>query len=193
LLGSVINARMSFMMDEKQETILDACRVNNRAAQKEIYEFYYAFVFSIVRRYVGSFEESKEVTNDVFFKIFTKIYQYQRGTNFKGWITQLAKRVAIDKYRSDLNKIKTSEHEEIPDTSERFDIQWLNKMDIEDKILLIQKLSPAYRLVFNLYVLEQFSHEEIANLLQISTGTSKSNLAKARLQLKALMIKYQYV
>jgi RNA polymerase sigma-70 factor (ECF subfamily) len=59
--------------------------------------------------------------------------------------------------------------------------------------LLIQKLSPAYRLVFNLYVIEQLSHEEIAQLLNISTGTSKSNLAKARIQLKTLMIKYQYV
>lgn len=181
------------MIDEKLEKVLNGCRVDNRAAQKEIYEFYYGFVFSIVRRYVGSFEESKEVTNDVFFKIFTKINLYQQSTNFKGWITQLAKRVAIDKYRADLNKIKTSEKDEIPDTSERFDIQWLNKMDIEEKILLIQKLSPAYRLVFNLYVIEQFSHEEIAQLLNISTGTSKSNLAKARIQLKALMIKYQYV
>jgi RNA polymerase sigma-70 factor (ECF subfamily) len=142
---------------------------------------------------VGSFEESREVTNDVFFKIFTKINLYQPGTNFKGWITQIAKRVAIDKYRGDLNKINIGEHDEIPDTSERFDIQWLNKIDVEEKILLIQKLSPAYRIVFNLFVLEQFSHEEIANLLQISTGTSKSNLAKARLQLKSLMIKYQYV
>jgi len=181
------------MIDEKLEKVLNSCRVDNRAAQKEIYEFYYGFVFSIVRRFVGSFEESKEVTNDVFFKIFTKINFYQQGTNFKGWITQLAKRVAIDKYRADLNKIKTSEKDEIPDTSERFDAQWLNKMDIEEKILLIQKLSPAYRLVFNLYVIEQFSHEEIAQLLNISTGTSKSNLAKARMQLKALMIKYQYV
>ena len=181
------------MIDEKLEKVLNSCRVENRAAQKEIYEFYYSFVFSIVRRYVGSFEESKEVTNDVFFKIFTKLNLYQKGTNFKGWITQLAKRVAIDKYRADLNKIKTREKDEIPDTSERFDIQWLNKMDIEEKILLIQKLSPAYRLVFNLYVIEQFSHDEIAQLLNISTGTSKSNLAKARIQLKALMIKYQYV
>lgn len=181
------------MIDEKLEKVLNSCRIDNRAAQKEIYEFYYGFVFSIVRRYVGSFEESKEVTNDVFFKIFTKINLYKQGTNFKAWITQLAKRVAIDKYRADLNKIKTSEKDEIPDTSERFDIQWLNKMDIEEKILLIQKLSPAYRLVFNLYVIEQLSHEEIAQLLNISTGTSKSNLAKARIQLKALMIKYQYV
>ena len=84
------------MIDEKLEKLLNACRKNNRAAQKEIYEFYYAFVFSIIRRYVGSFEESKEVTNDVFFKIFTKLNQYQEGTNFKGWMTQLAKRVAID-------------------------------------------------------------------------------------------------
>ena len=60
------------MIDEKLEKVLNSCRVDNRAAQKEIYEFYYGFVFSIVRRYVGSFEESKEVTNDVFFKIFTK-------------------------------------------------------------------------------------------------------------------------
>lgn len=60
------------MIDEKLEKVLNSCRVDNRAAQKEIYEFYYSFVFSIVRRYVGSFEESKEVTNDVFFKIFRK-------------------------------------------------------------------------------------------------------------------------
>jgi RNA polymerase sigma-70 factor (ECF subfamily) len=181
------------MINEKLEKLLNACRKNNRAAQKEIYEFYYAFVFSIIRRYVGSFEESKEVTNDVFFKIFTKLNHYKEGTNFKGWMTQLAKRVAIDKYRADLNKIKISEAEEIPDTAEKFDIQWLNKMEIEEKILLIQKLSPSYRLVFNLYVLEQYSHEEIAKLLNISTGTSKSNLAKARIQLKILMTKYQYV
>ncbi|NBU35770.1 MAG: sigma-70 family RNA polymerase sigma factor [Bacteroidetes bacterium] len=181
------------MIDENLEKLLNACRQNNRAAQKEIYEFYYAFVFSIIRRYVGSFEESKEVTNDVFFKIFTKLNQYQEGTNFKGWMTQLAKRVAIDRYRADLNKLKISEVDIIPDSSERFDIQLLNKMEVEEKILLIQKLSPSYRLVFNLYVIEQYSHEEIAKLLNISSGTSKSNLAKARIQLKSLITKYQYV
>jgi RNA polymerase sigma-70 factor (ECF subfamily) len=180
------------MSEENLEQLLNACRKNNRAAQKEIYEYYYSFVFTIIRRYVGSFEESKEVTNDVFFKIFTKLHLYKQGSNFKGWVSQIAKRSAIDKYRSDVNKLKISEVDAIPDSAERFDLQWLNKLEVEEKILLIQKLSPSYRLVFNLYVIEQYSHEEIARLLNISTGTSKSNLAKARIQMKSFLLKFQH-
>jgi RNA polymerase sigma-70 factor (ECF subfamily) len=102
-------------------------------------------------------------------------------------------RTAIDRYRTEIKKTQLITSQEIPEQSMRMDFQILDKIEIEEKIKLIQKLSPAYRTVFNLYVFEQYTHEEIAALLNISEGTSKSNLAKARQQLKQLFTQFSFI
>jgi len=178
------------MTREMLEKILDKCREGNRAAQKELYDHFYAWVFAIIRRYVPEFEEAREVTNDVFFKVFTKINRYTRDTDFKAWLGQVARRVAIDRYRAHLADPPVSGLDEVREQVSPVAIDGLDKLDAEEKIWLIQKLSHAYRLIFNLYAIEQLTHEEIASLLGISIGTSKSNLFKARAQLKLLMAKY---
>ncbi len=181
------------MTGEETEYLLERCKNQDRKAQKLIYESLYGFVFSIARRYCKSTEESKECTNDIFFKIFDKIDSYLPGTHFKAWASKIAVRTAIDRYRTEIKKTQLITSQEIPEQSMRMDFQILDKIEIEEKIKLIQKLSPAYRTVFNLYVFEQYTHEEIAALLNISEGTSKSNLAKARQQLKQLFTQFSFI
>jgi len=181
------------MTKEELEVLLQRCKNQDRKAQKHVYEYFYGFVYSIVRRYCHSKEETKECTNDVFFKIFDKINYYKAGTQCKSWISKIAVRTAIDRYRAEITTNQARSDQEIPEQPERFDYQILGKMDIEEKVRVIQMLSPAYRTVFNLYVFEQYTHEEIAGLLNISEGTSKSNLAKARQQLKQLFAQYSII
>lgn len=181
------------MTKEETEALLRRCKHQDRNAQKQVYENFYGFVYSIVRRYCPSTEETKECTNDVFFKIFDKIDYYKAGTQFKSWIGKIAVRTAIDRYRAEITTNQSKSDLEIPEQAVRFDYQILDKIDLEEKVRVIQKLSPAYRTVFNLYVFEQYTHEEIAGLLNISEGTSKSNLAKARQQLKQLFAQYSII
>lgn len=181
------------MTNRELEEAIEKCRKNDRSAQKAVYYHFYGLVLTIAKRYCGSNEEAKELVNDIFYKIFTKIDQYQSGTNFSAWVSTIAYRVAIDHYRSELNKIKFTSEEVTPEAFDRADLNIVDQLEVAEKIELMQKLSPAYRLVFNLYIVEQLTHEEIAKELGISVGTSKSNLAKARNQFKALLMKYHQI
>lgn len=173
------------------EDTISKCRLNDRQAQKELYEHYYGLVMSVTQRYSNSKEEAKELANDIFYKIFTKLDKYESGTNFKGWIIKVAQRTCIDKCRSLVKQPTFVGDELIPELEVRCDLDILNKLEVEEKVSLLQKLSPAYKLVFNLYVVEGYTHEEIAKELSISEGASKSNLFKARLQLSKLIEKYE--
>lgn len=177
-------------LEKIEEAILN-CRNQDRSSQKIVYEHFYGLVLSITKKYCGSIEQAKEVANDVFYRVFTKIDQYKPNTNFAGWISKIAFRVTIDYLRSECNTLQLTSEEHLPDIVYRSDIEIINKLDIEDKIKAIQKLTPAYRLVFNLYVIEQYTHEEISKELGISVGASKSNLSKARKQLSQILA-YEY-
>ncbi len=181
------------MTQEEQDQCIRKCRQQDRKAQKLLYETYYGFVYTIAARYSSSKEETKELTNDIFFRVFEKIEYFKEGTQFKSWLSTVAIRLAIDKYRTQINQIKFDSQEVALTFGIRDDLQIIDKLDVEEKIKLVQKLSPAYRTVFNLYIFEQYTHEEIADLLKISTGTSKSNLSKARIQLKNLIAQYHFI
>jgi len=180
------------MNNQRIEELIKLCRQDQHKAQKELYEHFYGLVMSKTKLYCSTIDEARELTNDVFYKVFTKLEQYTDGTNFTGWISTITKRAIIDKHRSEINKIKTVEDNEISEFIARSDLDILNVLEVEEKIALIQKLSPGYKIVFNLYVLEQNTHDEISKMLGITVGTSKSNLSKARDQLKQLIQKFHY-
>ncbi|WHZ09009.1 MAG: RNA polymerase ECF-type sigma factor [Cytophagales bacterium] len=123
-------------------------------------------------------EEAKEIINDGFLKVFKKIAQYKQETSFEGWLRKIMVNTAIDHYR------KESKHYDYYSTDKKT-IEYgqtniIDEMSHKELISLIQGLTPGYRAVFNLYVIDGYKHEEIAVLLHISVGTSKSNLSKAR-------------
>jgi RNA polymerase sigma factor (sigma-70 family) len=165
--------------------LIQGCKRNDRDSQRLLYQHYYSYALSICARYSRNLTEAKEVVNDGFMKVFGKIDQYHPDSSFKGWIRKIMINTAIDQYRKEL---KHQYQEPVEMANKVFiEPQAVTDLSHEELIGLVQKLSPAYRAVFNLYVIDGHTHEEIGKMLNISTGTSKSNLLKARENLRNML------
>ncbi len=167
-------------------TIVKGCMNNEAKCQKLLYDKYLHFALKISFRYVHSFENAALAANDAFVKIFKsfKSFEIRDPENIEiiilGWIKRIVINASID-FMSRENLVP--QHTEISDNVWRKPAAGQtgeNQLMYKELIMLIRKLSPAYRVVFNLYVIDGFSHQEIAKMLGISVGTSKSNLSKAR-------------
>jgi len=179
------------MTSEKLETLIQGCRRAERLSQREVYTHFYATIFGVCLRYAESREEAKELTNDAFFKAFSRLDQFQPGGNFGGWLYTIARRTALDRYRVAIQQPSIEGEESFPTYDPiQPERQIMDRMDADEKLRLVQQLTPAYRTVFNLYVVEEYTHEEIAEALGISVGASKSNLSKARGKLRELIEKH---
>ena len=168
------------------------CALNERESQKKIYNAFYSYAMAICDCYANNEDDAVEILNDGFLKIFKEIHRYKPAytneiNSFKGWLRKIMVYTAIDHFRKnkkhrlvgelDITTVQTSAQEE----------NGLDKLSYDEIIRFIQNLSPGYRIVLNLFIVEGFSHEEIADQLGISIGTSKSNLAKARKQLQKIL------
>ena len=168
--------------------LLAGCLRNQRRSQELLYKQFYGYAMGICLRYTSTREEAAEVLNDGFLKVFTRLQQYDSEQPFKGWLRRILINTALDHYRSEEKHYRhedSSQAEQLPTSEADAESQLAH----EELMALIQLLSPAYRLVFNLYVIDGYSHEEIATQLGISVGTSKSNLARARESLRAMLQK----
>lgn len=168
------------------QLLIQGCKRNDRESQRLLYQHYYGYALSICLRYCRTKEEAKEVVNDGFFKIFTKIDQYNASTTFKAWVRRIMINASIDLFRKekknyDLSSLSDSVEIHNPDPTA------YDELTHVELIEMIQNLSPAYRAVFNLYVIDGYTHKEIGELLGISEGTSKSNLLKARKKLRSVL------
>lgn len=174
--------------------LLNGCRKNDRNSQKELYYLLRGFAMKICYRYTNSNEESEEIVNEGFVKLFKNIYQFdetrQDNTllSLKGWFKRILVNTCIDHYRkvnaSVNGHVLSHESESIADHSET----GIDVLSYKEIIEAIRLLSPGYRAVFNLFVIEGLSHEEISKKLGISVGASKSNLSKARDNLRKLLL-----
>ena len=170
--------------------IITGCIANDHKYQKMFYERYRGYALKIVFRYIYRYEKAVDVSNDGFVKIFANISKFKPENEaavdkiLMGWIKRIMINVSIDELRkgSMLPEIGGIPENvwEIADNSQDADQLLLYK----DLIILIKELPPTYRAVFNLYVIDGYTHSEIADLLNIAVGTSKSNLSKARVQLQ---------
>ncbi len=162
--------------------IINGCIRKDRSSQYLLYKEFYSYCMAICRRYAINDFDAADVLNNGFLKVFTHIEKYDPSRPFKSWIGRIMSNTAIDHYRTSL---KFSDHE---DVAEHLEIgngaAVYDQLAYKDLLQLIQGLSPAYRTVFNLYAIDGYAHEEIAELLNISVGTSKSNLFKARQKLQ---------
>ena len=156
------------------------CKQGDVRAQSEVYQLFAGKLFALCLKYSKNYQEAQDNLQDGFITIFGKIEQYKFKGSFEGWIKRIVINTALQKYREKnvLNLIS----EEIPDEIE-VEIDEMN-ISLEFLLKIIQELPNRYRLVFNMYVLDGYSHREIAELLEISEGTSKSNLSRARFILK---------
>jgi RNA polymerase sigma-70 factor (ECF subfamily) len=168
--------------------IIQGCQKRQRKSQKELYKMFYAYGMSITLRYADSREQAAEVLNDAFMKVFTNIEKYDPDRPFKPWLRQIIVNTAINQYHKNQNKLQKTDLDSINQQPARKQ-EVLSGMSYDEIIEMVQQLSPAYRTVFNLYVIEGFKHKEIADMLDIAVGTSKSNLSKAKKNLQSIVEK----
>ncbi len=168
---------------------MDSCRKADRYSQDRLYREFYAYSMGICLRYSRTREEAIEILNDGFMKIFAKIDRYSPGLSFKGWLRKVMINSAIDYFRRNEKHYNSLDISHVQYESSAENV--LDQLSEQEIIAAIQLLPPSYRMVFNLFVIEGFKHEEIANQLNISVGTTKSNLAIARSKLKKILINEQ--
>lgn len=180
-------------MENKEELreIVDGCIRGKRKFQKQLFEMYYGKMMAICYRYAKDTDEAQDMVQNGFIKVFKKLDVYNFEGSLEGWIRRIMVNTAIDQIRKnkrdpflieDEERIQNIE-EEAPYAAH--EDEYFTKLKAETAIKAISNLSPAYRMVFNMYVIEGFTHKEIAEYLGISEGTSKSNLAKAKQKLRA--------
>lgn len=149
---------------------------------------FYAYGMSITLRYADSRAQAAEILNDAFMKVFTNIEKYDSNRPFKPWLRRIIVNTAINhyhKHQKDRELVDLELAENNTGTKEEV----LSGISYDEIIEMVQQLSPAYRTVFNLYVIEGFKHKEIADMLDIAIGTSKSNLSKAKKNLQSIVEK----
>jgi len=162
------------------EALIDRCKNNEAKAQGELYQLYSAKLFSVCLKYSRNYTEAQDNLQDAFITIFKTIGQFKHKGSFEGWLKRVTVNTVLQKYRKqrvfDLVNEQQIEAEDVvvEDTS----------VPLDFLLKIIQELPDRYRLVFNLYAMDGYSHNEIAEMLNISAGTSKSNLARARMILK---------
>ncbi|WP_435264298.1 RNA polymerase sigma factor [Tenacibaculum sp. nBUS_03] len=164
------------------------CCQQNIKAQAKVYQLFSDKLFGLCLKYSRNYEDAQDTLQDSFLTIFKKIKQYNNKGSFEGWMKRIAINTALQKYRekSPLQLVKEESIEEIEDVEYDDSV-----ISVAFLLETIQELPDRYRLIFNLYVLDKFSHKEIAKMLHISEGTSKSNLSRARLLLKRKIEVYQ--
>ncbi len=163
------------------DELIIQCKKQNAKAQGELYERYSAVLFSICLRYSPNYAEAEDSLQDAFLTIFKKVEQFKDKGSFEGWMKRITVNTVLQKYRKQ-RVFDIAREDQIEDEAD---------LDIEDEgipldflLKIIQELPDRYRLVFTMYVLDGYQHKEIAEMLGISDGTSKSNLARARMILK---------
>ena len=178
---------MSLDSNESLAPLLENCIQGDRHSQKMLYQQFFSYAMSICLRYAPNKEEAQEILNDGFLKVFTKLHTFDQKKPFRLWVRRIMINTAIDYYRKRDKGTQALEITEARKVSQEADVY--SNLGEEEILKLVQELSPAYRTIFNLYVIEGFTHEEIAKKLNIHVGTSKSNLAKARKHLKKKLLK----
>ena len=156
-----------------------------RGSQKMLYQEFYAYGMSICLRYADNRDEAAEILNDGFMKVFQNIARFDLTRPFKPWLRRIIVNTAINHYHQKNRAIKAEELNRVNQNATEEKI--LSGISYDEILEMLRKLPPAYRTVFNLHVIEGYKHEEIAAMLGVSVGTSKSNLFKAKEQLKRIL------
>jgi len=164
------------------------CKKQDIKAQEELYRLYSGKLFGLCLKYSNSYQQAEDNLQDGFLIILEKIVQYQEKGSFEGWMKRIIINTALQKYRKHKLFELIGENEMEEPTVEIDDD---DNIPIDFLLKTIQELPEKYRQVFNLYTLDGYSHKEIAKMLHIAVGTSKSNLARARMILKERIENYQ--
>lgn len=171
-------------LERAERDFVEALTRQERWAQQQVYEEHYGRMMGICLRYAGSRDEALDLLHEAFIKVFQNIIKYKAGTSLGAWIRTIVVNTCIDYYRKNTRR-RTEDLDTLHSvSSDEPDV--LSNLTESEILDAVQQLSPAYRAVFNLYVVEGYSHKEIGDALDITESTSRSNLVKARLKLQEL-------
>lgn len=168
--------------------LIEGCIQGNRKMQQALYDRFASKMYGVCLRYAGNTDEAQDILQEGFIKIFKKIGSFRSEGSFEGWVRRIFVNTSIEHFRKKNYLQPITEKEE--DTVEGKYLSVLDTLAEKDIISLVQQLSPGYRTVFNMYVIEGYTHKEIADMLGISEGTSKSQLSRAKLILQRLVSTY---
>lgn len=168
-----------------ESDLIKGCMDGNRRMQEELYRRFSPRMYAVCLRYAGNAEEAEDILQEGFIKVFKKLDSFRSEGSFEGWVRRIFVNTAIEHFRRKRYLMPVTEKEE--NTIEGKYTSVLDELGVKDIMALIQELSPGYRTVFNMYVVEGYTHKEIADMLGISEGTSKSQLSRAKVILQDMV------
>jgi len=168
--------------------LIQGCISGDRRMQELLYNRFSSKMYAVCLRYSGNADDAQDILQDGFVKIYKNLSRFRSEGSFEGWIRRIFVNTAIEHLRRKkyLRPIEEKEENTIPNKS----VTVLDSLGEKDIMNLISQLSPGYRTVFNMYVVEGYTHKEVGDILGISEGTSKSQLARARMILQDLVVKF---
>jgi len=177
------------MLSESE--IINGCLSHDKKAQKMLYKKYASSMFGICLRYCKKRAEAEDVLQEAFIKIFSSIGSYRSDGSFEGWLKRIVVNTALNYYKSNLKRCFDESIDEMNDS--HMPTAQVNETDLsmQDLMRMINSLSDGYRMVFNLYAIEGYSHKEIGEMLNISENTSKSQLSRARVILQNKILEFR--
>ncbi len=171
-----------------ESDLIRGCLEGDRRMQEELYRRLSPRMYAVCLRYAGNAEEAEDILQEGFIKVFKKLDSYRGEGSFEGWVRRVFVNTAIEHFRRKRYLQPVTEKEE--NTIEGKSLSALDELGEKDILELVQQLSPGYRTVFNMYVVEGYTHKEIGDLLGISEGTSKSQLSRAKVILQDMVKKF---
>lgn len=171
-----------------EDDLINGCRGRDNNAQRKLYDLYSPKMYALCYRYVRNAAEAEDVLVTAFMKVFEKIDQFKGDGSFEGWIRRIVVNEALTALRKNRNVTLETDIEAAD--WDPHSMQLIDHLEIQDLVDMIAELPPGYRVVFNMYAIDGYSHKEIADQLGISENTSKSQLSRARAHLRKLLDRY---
>lgn len=166
------------------KNIIKGCLAGDRRDQELLYRRHSSKLYAVCLQYSGNDEEARDILQEGFIKIFENLKNYKHEGSFEGWMRRIVVNTALEKFRSRHNLFRVDDIDNISEPEAEPDTEDYSGLEAVDLLYIIRELPPKYRMVFNLYAIEGYSHKEIGGMLNISEGTSKSNLSRARIILQ---------
>jgi len=163
---------------DSTESIIKGCTEGHKKSQEELYKTYSRKMYAVCLMYAKDHDTAQDILQEAFIKVFQNIQTFMNKGSFEGWVRRIVVNTALERYRKNHYLYPVSEVADYTEEASYNDI--ISEVHANDLLKIIQELTPQYRMVFNLYAIEGYSHQEISQMLAISEGTSKSNLSRAR-------------
>ena len=176
-----------------EEELIRGCLREDAFCQKEVFNRYASRMLGVCNRYARNSADAEDILQDAFIKVFNKVFQFKFEGSFEGWIRKIVvntalKKYSLRRYEKEVAGYKVTDRDESPMEPTAY-----GHLTEKDLLVLINNLPDGYRLIFNLYVIEGYQHDEIAAMLNIQPGTSRSQLVKARSMLQKQILQLQKV